>query len=187
MRSVEPVPPTPSADLAVAWDAALPDLGALVELLVSRGLTVAVAESLTGGAVVDALVGVPGVSACLRGGVVAYATDVKEAVLGVDGRLIAAHGAVHPQVAVEMADGVRRLLTADLGVATTGVAGPDPQDGQAPGTVHVAVVGGPGTLVASRRPDGRGDRTALRVEARDAALRLLATYAGREQVAGRPR
>ncbi|EYR62594.1 damage-inducible protein CinA, partial [Actinotalea ferrariae CF5-4] len=137
-------------------------------------VTVAVAESLTGGAVTDALVAVPGASACLRGGVVAYATDVKREVLGVDADLLRRRGAVHPDVAVAMAAGVRALLGADYGVATTGVAGPDPQDGQPPGIVHVAVCGPHRTVVEpGGSPDGTVGRQAVRAAARDAALALL--------------
>jgi nicotinamide-nucleotide amidase len=147
---------------------------AVVRAATRAGVTVAVAESLTGGAVVDALVGVPGASACLRGGVVAYATDVKRDVLGVDAALLGRHGAVHPDVAAAMAAGVRRLLRADYGVATTGVAGPEPQDGRPPGTVHVAVCGPGGTVVRSADPSpATGDRADVRRDARDAALGLL--------------
>ncbi|MBC7291006.1 MAG: nicotinamide-nucleotide amidohydrolase family protein [Actinotalea sp.] len=139
------------------------------------GVTIAAAESLTGGSVTDALVGVPGASACLRGGVVAYATEVKQTVLGVDAALLGRHGAVHPDVAAQMAAGVRRVLGADFGVATTGVAGPDPQDGCRPGTVHVAVCGPTRTVVRSAEGTGHvaGDRAAVRRWARDAALLLL--------------
>lgn len=119
-----------------------PDARALVGLLARTGLTVAAAESLTGGLVAASLVDVPGASAVVRGGVVAYATDLKASVLGVDAELLAARGAVDPDVALAMAAGVRRVCGADVGLATTGVAGPDPQDGRPPGTVHVAVVAG---------------------------------------------
>ncbi|WP_438353299.1 CinA family protein [Microbacterium sp. CJ88] len=112
---------------------------AVLARLAERGWSIAVAESLTGGLVASTLVDVPGASASLRGGVVAYATDVKRDVLGVDADLLAVEGAVHPEVARQMAEGVRRLLGADVGVATTGVAGPEPQDGHAVGTVCIAV------------------------------------------------
>lgn len=114
----------------------------LVELLIARGLTIGVAESLTGGQLTARLVDVAGASATLLGGVVAYNTAIKASVLGVDAHLLARHGAVHPEVARQMATGVRTALAvagrpADVGVATTGVAGPDPQDGQAVGTVYL--------------------------------------------------
>jgi nicotinamide-nucleotide amidase len=110
----------------------------VVRLLAQRGRTVAVAESLTGGLVVAALVGVPGASAVVRGGVVAYMTDLKASLLGVDEALLARVGAVDPDVAAAMARGVGVRLGADYGLATTGVAGPDPQDGHPVGEVHVA-------------------------------------------------
>jgi nicotinamide-nucleotide amidase len=121
----------------------------VIGLLTERGQTAAVAESLTGGLLAAALTGVPGASAAFRGAVVAYATDLKATMLGVPADLLDRHGAVHPEVAAAMAIGVRRQLTATAGAATTGVAGPDPADGQPVGTVYIAVSIGPGA--------GRGD------------------------------
>ena len=146
----------------------------VVAALRRRDQTVAVAESLTGGDVCSWLVGVPGASAVVRGGVVAYATDLKASLLGVDGDLLARHGAVHPEVAAAMARGVAERLGADWGVATTGVAGPQPQDGHPPGTVHVAVYGPGGphqSRVLTLALDG--DRPAVRAGAVAAALELL--------------
>lgn len=142
----------------------------LLEAVSARGWTLGTAESLTGGAVAATLVDVPGASRVLRGGIVAYATDVKESVLGVDPELLAVHGAVHPEVAAQMAIGVRRVLGADVGLATTGVAGPDPQDGQPPGTVYVAVSTPEGTL--GERFSLPGGRAAVRAGTRVAVLRL---------------
>jgi nicotinamide-nucleotide amidase len=113
----------------------------LIFALSERGQTVAVAESLTGGMVCAALVEVPGASAAVRGAVVAYATELKHRLLDVDGDLLARHGPVDPDVAAQMALGVRERLGADWGLATTGVAGPDPQDGVRPGRVYLAVAG----------------------------------------------
>ncbi|MBX9246381.1 CinA family protein, partial [Actinotalea ferrariae] len=124
----------------------------LVDALVAAGATLAVAESLTGGALAAAVVDVPGASRCFRGGVVAYATDLKAALLDVDPALLAAVGAVHPDVALAMARGVRARLGTTYGVATTGVAGPESQDGHAPGTFHVAVAGPGGAEVVSVGP-----------------------------------
>lgn len=145
----------------------------LLGALERRGWTVAVAESLTGGQAVARLVDVPGASRTVRGGVVAYATDVKRSVLGVDAALLAAEGAVHPEVARQMAHGVRAVVGADVGLATTGVAGPDPQDGREPGTVHVAVVTPEGERVISLLL--AGDRPQVREQAVDAVLDLAAT------------
>jgi len=116
----------------------------VVALLSERGLTIAVAESLTGGQLVASLVDVPGASATVVGGVVAYNTAIKNSVLGVSAELLASRGAVDPEVARQMASGVRAALAidgrpADVGLATTGVAGPDPQDGKPVGTVYLGL------------------------------------------------
>ncbi|MCF4122975.1 CinA family protein [Antribacter sp. KLBMP9083] len=111
----------------------------LLEAAAARGWTVGVAESLTGGLVTATLVSVPGASAVLRGGIVAYATDLKAGILGVDADLLNEYGSVDPRVAAQMATGVRVATGADIGLATTGVAGPDQQDGKEPGLVYVAV------------------------------------------------
>lgn len=130
------------------------DARALLARLAERGWTIGVAESLTGGLLAAALVTVPGASTSFRGGIVSYATDLKHTLLGVDAALLAAHGAVHPEVARQMADGVRRACgrdgrPADVGIATTGIAGPDSPDGQPVGTVHIGVSTPAGTRVTS--------------------------------------
>ncbi|WP_431037229.1 CinA family protein [Streptomyces sp. P6-2-1] len=122
---------------------ALPENAAVDVIALAReaGQTVAVAESLTGGLVAAELTAAPGASAAFRGSVTAYATELKHRLLGVDPALLAREGAVHPEVAAHMASGVRDALGADWGAATTGVAGPEPQDGRPVGTVYVAVAG----------------------------------------------
>ncbi|MFG2890574.1 CinA family protein [Streptomyces sp. NPDC048248] len=145
--------------------------GAL-EQLAGRGQSLAVAESLTGGLVAGALTAVPGASRVVRGSVTAYATDLKRAVLGVDGALLAERGAVDGEVARQMASGVRRALGADWGIATTGVAGPDPQDGQPVGTVFVAVQG-PDGAGGVRRLALEGDRDRIRLDTVEAVIILL--------------
>jgi nicotinamide-nucleotide amidase len=142
----------------------------VVAALIGRGLTVAVAESLTGGLVVADLVSVAGASAVVRGGVVAYATELKHELLGVDAALLAAGGPIQAAVAEQMAAGVRGRLGADLGLATTGVAGPDPQDGHPPGEVWSAVATADG--VRSVRLELGGDRDAVRRETVVAVLGL---------------
>jgi len=160
-------------------DGPRPDVTAVVAELTRRGETVAVAESLTGGLVVARLVDVPGASAVVRGGIVAYATELKASLLGVDAALLARVGAVDPAVAAEMAEGVRRRLGATWGVATTGVAGPDPQDGHAPGTAYVAVAGPERpTEVAALAPPYPAGRAAIRAATADEALSLLARRIG---------
>ncbi|ROS77164.1 CinA family protein [Cellulomonas sp. PhB143] len=154
---------------------------AVLSVLRERGLTLGTAESLTGGLLASTLVDVPGASDVLRGGVVAYATEVKASVLGVDAALLAARGAVDPDVALAMARGACEVLGADIGVATTGVAGPEPQDGAAVGTVYVAVHAVPGPARGAvagtplvRRAEHPGDRAAVRGAAvTDALVALL--------------
>jgi nicotinamide-nucleotide amidase len=143
----------------------------LVTTLTARGQTVAVAESLTGGLLAAALVEIPGASAVFRGGIVAYATDLKATLLGVPQALLAQYGAVHPDVAAAMARGVAVRLDATFGLATTGVAGPDPQDGQPVGTVHIAVSGSRG--VTQRTCTFTGDRDSIRRQSVLGALLLL--------------
>jgi nicotinamide-nucleotide amidase len=150
---------------------------AIVDRLIELGRTVAVAESLTGGQVISALIDRPGASAAVSGGVVAYATALKISLLGVDRDVLAARGAVDARVAELMAEGVRTAAAvegarADYGVATTGVAGPDPQGSAAAGLVFVAVADDDGTVVRELHLDG--DRGAIRTAASRAALSLLA-------------
>jgi nicotinamide-nucleotide amidase len=145
----------------------------LIRALTERGLTVAVAESLTGGLVVAELVSVPGASAVVRGGIVAYATELKHELLGVDVALLAAGGPIQAAVAEQMAAGVRARLNADVGLATTGVAGPDPQDGHAPGEVWIAVA--TAADIRSVRLELGGDRAGIRRETVEAVIELALT------------
>lgn len=111
----------------------------VVKAAEASGVTVAVAESLTGGEICARLVDIPGASSVLRGGVVAYQTEVKQSVLSVDAELLEAGGPVQAEVAKQMARSVANLMGAHMGLATTGVAGPgDTADGPA-GLVFVAV------------------------------------------------
>lgn len=159
----------------------------VVLLLTVTGGTLAVAESLTGGLVAAEITSVPGASKVFRGSVTAYATELKHRLLGVDATLLAQRGAVDPQVAAQMAAGVREALGADWGVATTGVAGPDPQDGQTVGTVFVAVAGPPGAGSVSagggkvERLRLNGDRAEIRRESVRSVLALLLTELAGEQ------
>ncbi len=145
----------------------------LVELIKRRGETLATAESLTGGLLGAALTDVPGVSAIYRGGVIVYATELKAKLAGVPEDLLAAVGPVHPDTAAALASGVRERLDATYGLATTGVAGPDPQAGVAAGTVYVAAAG-PGS-VQVRKLQLSGDRAAIRRRSVQAVLELAAS------------
>ncbi|MGW0970505.1 CinA family protein [Streptomyces sp. NPDC002516] len=151
----------------------------VVRLLTVKGETLAVAESLTGGLVAAEITAVPGASKVFRGSVTAYATELKHELLGVDATLLAERGAVDAQVAAQMAAGVREALGADWGIATTGVAGPDPQDGQPVGTVYVAV-DGPFEAPSGTPRGGKtaplrlnGDRAEIRMESVRSVLALL--------------
>ncbi len=145
--------------------------GVVAGLLRARGETVAVAESLTGGLLGASLTDAPGASDVFRGGVVAYATEAKEQVLGVPGAVLSESGAVSGSAAAAMARRARELFGSTYGLAVTGVAGPAEQEGQPAGTVHVAVAGPDGDLVRSLRLPG--DRGMVRRFTVVAVLNLL--------------
>jgi nicotinamide-nucleotide amidase len=111
----------------------------LARLLTEAGLTLATAESLTGGRLGHLITTVPGASDFYKGGVITYATETKQQVLGVDQRILSTYGPVSRETALAMAEGVRRLFAADLGLSTTGVAGPTEQDGHPVGTLYVGI------------------------------------------------
>lgn len=147
----------------------------LIKTLTEHGLTVATAESLTGGLLAGELVSVPGASLAFNGGIVSYATQLKKTLLGVDAARLDEFGPVDGVVAQQMAEGARQACAVDgrpagLGIATTGVAGPDPdpQTGQAAGTVYIGIAtsaGAPSVLLALS-----GDRPAIRVATVAAAI-----------------
>jgi len=143
----------------------------VVDLLKARNQTVATAESLTAGLLCATIVDTPGASAVVRGGLIVYATELKHELAGVDQQLLDEHGAVHPDVAIQLAEGARERCGADWGIGLTGVAGPDPQDGVAPGTVHIGL-SGPGVSTV-RTITLSGDRRAVRSGAVEKALVLL--------------
>jgi nicotinamide-nucleotide amidase len=155
----------------VAGSAAQELAAEILVLLTEAGQTVATAESLTGGLVAAALTDIPGSSAAFRGGVVAYATELKARVLGVDPAMLNAHGPVYAPVAAAMAEGVRQRLGATVGVSTTGVAGPGDADGFPAGTVHVAVSLADDTVVRTMALTGNRDE--VRRLAVERALGLL--------------
>ena len=164
-----------------------PDLPADVDDLVaqahaalrSTGSTVATAESLTGGLIAAALTSAAGSSATFRGGLVVYATDLKSLLAGVPADLLAERGAVDPDVARGLAEGVRDRLAATYGIGITGVAGPSPQDGKAVGTVFLALAGPGATVVRELRLEG--GRAAIRAASVQAALTLLARESSAEE------
>lgn len=143
----------------------------VVEAAARRGLSIATGESLTAGQVAAALADVPGSSRVLWGGIVSYRNAAKSALLGVDVSLLAVNGSVDPAVAAAMAAGARRALEADVGLATTGVAGPAPHDGKPVGTVYIGIDSPFGAHV--HKYLFSGDRSAVRDQTCAAALQLL--------------
>lgn len=150
-------------------------LRAVLDALADAGLSLATAESLTGGALSARIVDIPGASRVFLGGVTSYATRLKAELLCVDAQLLHDVGPVDPRVAQHMARGVCALTGADIGLATTGVAGPDSVDGHAPGTVFIACAALGDVQV--RHLQLRGTRAQIRMQTVDAALHLLAEVA----------
>jgi competence/damage-inducible protein CinA-like protein len=146
----------------------------VLELCRARGLTLATAESCTGGLVAARLTSVPGSSDVVLGGIVSYADEVKERELGVPADLLGAHGAVSPEVAEAMARGARERLGADVAVSVTGIAGPDGGTTQKPvGLVYVHADGPAGGL--GREFNFPGDRASIRARSVVIALHLVRT------------
>ncbi len=148
-----------------------PALEELVASAVTAGITVATAESLTAGMVSATLAQVPGASGMLQGGVVAYQNTVKAALLNVSPELLETRGAVDPAVASAMALGVCAAVGARVGISTTGVAGPEPHQGQQVGTVFIGVALD-GEAQAYEYHFG-GDREMIRLQAAQEAISLL--------------
>lgn len=142
-----------------------------VALAISRGLTVATAESLTAGLVAATIADTPGASGMLQGGVVAYQNSVKASVLGVSPQLLDSVGSVDGGVASAMAAGARQACGSDIGVSTTGVAGPEPHDGKPVGTVYIGIASEQGST--SFGYTFSGNRPAIRAQACKAALERL--------------
>lgn len=154
----------------------------IVSSLENSGFKLAIAESLTGGQLCSDLVSVAGASKVILGSIVAYQTRLKSASLGVSSELLAKQGAVDPEVALRMAEGVRSRVALQLmlptdtviGISTTGVAGPDEQDGKPVGLVFIGISGARGDKVWEER--FTGDRNAIRRQATDKALEYLREY-----------
>ncbi|MCT1601811.1 CinA family protein [Kocuria sp. p3-SID1433] len=150
-----------------------------VHAAAGAGLSLGTAESLTGGALAAAIVSVPGASTAFEGSVVSYSHAVKQRVLGVEAELLERTGAVSAEVAEAMASGARTALGVDIAVSTTGVAGPEPHDGQPVGTVWLGVSGPRGA--SSRLLRLEGDREQIRRLSVRGALELLVEVLGASQ------
>lgn len=144
----------------------------------SKHLKVATAESLTAGMLCAALVDVPNASEVVAGGIIAYRLEQKTAMLGVRQADLDEYGPVHPRVAAAMAEGARQRFGVDIGIGTTGVAGPEPHGGHGPGTVVIAIATQQGTRVFSH--NFVGDRAEVRQATVYAALSALADTLGEE-------
>ncbi|MEV1316975.1 CinA family protein [Micromonospora arborensis] len=184
------------ADGAVDHAAAGSAAAGVVHRLAQRHETLATAESLTGGLLAASIVDIAGVSGIYRGGLVVYATELKGTLAGVPADLLSERGPVDPEVATALAEGGRQRCGADWGVATTGVAGPEPQDGKPVGLVYVAVAGPNGAEVRQLALNGGRDHVraaaviealrllAERIHAADAAQAAAAPEAGSQTAAG---
>ena len=147
----------------------------VARLLTEQRLTIAVAESCTGGLIAHQLTNVSGSSAYFVGGVVAYANEVKEQVLGVSGETLAAHGAISEETVREMAGGARRLFGTDVAISSTGIAGPTGGTPQKPvGLVYVALAAQ--DFERCERHLWRGDRLENKRQTAEAALEMLRQY-----------
>jgi nicotinamide-nucleotide amidase len=132
----------------------------LIQKLSQQHLTISVAESLTGGLVAASLTQIPGASAVFKGGIIAYRDEIKQKVLKVDSALITKFTSISEPVAQSMATNIREIMNTDIGIATTGVAGPDKSDGFAPGIVFVAISIGDHKIC--QKLELVGDRTQIR-------------------------
>ena len=140
-----------------------------------QGKTLATAESLTGGGIGSALTGVSGASAVYKGGIISYTNQVKHSILGVPMEMLDRYGAVSAPVAKAMAEGVRRVLDADVSVSVTGLAGPGGDDyGNPVGTVFIGYSDAAVTEV--RHCLFEGDRESIRKQTAEAALKLILKY-----------
>lgn len=146
--------------------------GEVLTKLIGQGATIAFGESLTGGLLAHAFISVPGASAAVRGSIIAYDTQAKHTLLGVDQNILDTYGAVDPRVASAMAIGARHQFGATYGLSTTGVAGPDPQDGQEVGTVHIGFAHSQGSDTLPLLLDG--NRQEIRDQTVIAAVKFLA-------------
>ncbi len=148
----------------------------VLEGLKERNLTVSTAESCTGGMIAAALTDLSGSSSVFVGGVVSYWTDIKHSVLGVSQETLDKYGAVSPDTARQMAEGVRRVMKSDLAVSVTGVAGPNSDErGNPVGCVYLALTDGVSTVV--RKPEGLGvTREDIRRNAVSYGLGMILEY-----------
>lgn len=147
-----------------------PLISPLQDALRRRNLTIAVAESCTGGLLAAALTDLPGSSDSFLGGMVTYANEAKIEILGVDAAMLAAHGAVSAEVAEQMARGATEVFGADVGLGVTGIAGPDPEGEKPVGLTFIGARHGDKSVV--RQYNWNGGRAANRIASVEAAIQL---------------
>ena len=150
------------------------DFTEIVGQLSHQNLSIATAESLTAGMLSSAIADVPGASAVFHGGVVAYNNNIKHRLLGVSADTLAARGAVDSETAKQMAQGARQRFQSDLGISTTGVAGPEPSEGKAVGLTFIALATAENTAVRLLRFDGNRDHNRRATVA--ACVQLMAEW-----------
>jgi PncC family amidohydrolase len=148
----------------------------LIAQLAAQGNRVAVAESLTGGLLLSELISIAGASNVVQGGMVCYSTQSKIEVLGVTADTIAQYGVISEATAIAMAQQVAKKFKAEIGIATTGVAGPERQEDKPTGTVFIAVASAAGAVAIALALTG--DRSQIRAQSVMAALELLGKYSG---------
>lgn len=146
-----------------------------IRLLKMGGWTIATCESVTGGGIGSAFTSVPGSSAAFRGGLITYATDLKISLAGVDAAFAAENGVINERTATQMALGAAWNCRSDVGLSSTGVAGPESQDGVAPGTIWLglALPARWDDRIRAKRLELNGDRAQVRTRAVAAALTWL--------------
>lgn len=144
-------------------------------LLAEEKLTIACAESCTGGLLTSRLTDVAGSSAYVKGSVVSYSNEIKERLVGVKSATLSEYGAVSKQTAGEMAEGIRKAIETDIGVGVTGIAGPDGGTPQKPvGLVYIAVAGSHGTVI--RENHFKGTRSEIKLQTTETALEMIKDY-----------
>ena len=155
------------------------------KLLLAQGMTIACAESCTGGLLTSRLTDIAGSSAYVMGSVVSYTNRIKEKLVGVRHETLLAHGAVSEETAREMAEGIRRAIETDMGVGITGIAGPGGGTATKPvGLVFIAVSGPDGTIVKENH--FRGSRMEVKRQSTETALQMLCFYLSRRDSSSGP-
>ncbi|MCQ2487036.1 MAG: nicotinamide-nucleotide amidohydrolase family protein [Clostridia bacterium] len=149
---------------------------AVVETLKERGMTIALAESCTGGLIAKMITDISGASNVFHCGVVSYSEDIKQSVLGVTAEALQQYSVVSPQVAAQMADGVRSLAGADIGVGVTGVAGPGPDGSHPEGEIYIGLSTATGTFVYSLMTGTLNAREENRNKAAGTAFGIVELY-----------